>query len=272
MGDSVDVRVENANGQQRKLIDTELEKYQYGRFNGMEDIYEYSNTREDIPQTKYLSINYHYTADYQQAAYDWTKAHYMDSEQLSTMPELYEDADSNTRLHNEWLSTIIYQVLNGSKTRYEGKEARTFWDDYKPAKPAPKLAPKVEAGEVHEIMHTKKGVNIYIVTLPTDVDGETGGRYYVVRKGDNGFWAISKAVFRTPRRWQEIAALNPGVNSARLKPGQKVWVPKIAVETVLRTRRERPLPTLRATAAVPPAWGGIGAPGRTALRDGRIFD
>lgn len=106
----------------------------------------------------------------------------------------------------------------------------------------------------------------------TDVDGETGGRYYVVRKGDNGFWAISKAVFRTPRRWQEIAALNPGVNSARLKPGQKVWVPKIAVETVLRTRRERPLPTLRATAAVPPAWGGIGAPGRTALRDGRIFD
>ncbi len=167
MGDSVDVRVENANGQQRKLIDTELEKYQYGRFNGMEDIYEYSNTREDIPQTKYLSIHYHYTADYQQAAYDWTKAHYMDSEQLSTMPELYEDADSNTRLHNEWLSTIIYQVLNGSKTRYEGEEARTFWDDYKPAKPAPKPAPKVEAGEVHEIMHTKKGVNIYIVTLPS---------------------------------------------------------------------------------------------------------
>ena len=106
----------------------------------------------------------------------------------------------------------------------------------------------------------------------TDVDDGTGGRYYVVRKGDNGFWAISKVVFRTPRRWQEIAALNPGVDPARLKPGQKVWVPKVAVETVLRTRRERPLPTLRATAAAPPAWGGVGAPGRTALPDGRIFD
>lgn len=30
-------------------------KYQYGHFNGMEDIYEYSNNREDIPQAKYVS-------------------------------------------------------------------------------------------------------------------------------------------------------------------------------------------------------------------------
>jgi len=29
-------------------------KYQYGSFNGMEDIYEYTNSREDIPQTKYV--------------------------------------------------------------------------------------------------------------------------------------------------------------------------------------------------------------------------
>ena len=30
-------------------------KYQYGHFNGMEDIYEYSNSRKDIPQAKYVS-------------------------------------------------------------------------------------------------------------------------------------------------------------------------------------------------------------------------
>lgn len=29
-------------------------KYQYGQFNGMEDIYEYTNSRDDIPQTKYV--------------------------------------------------------------------------------------------------------------------------------------------------------------------------------------------------------------------------
>jgi hypothetical protein len=30
-------------------------KYQYGNFNGMEDIYEYTNSREDIPQAKYVT-------------------------------------------------------------------------------------------------------------------------------------------------------------------------------------------------------------------------
>lgn len=30
-------------------------KYQYGSFNGMEDIYEYTNRRNDIPQTKYVT-------------------------------------------------------------------------------------------------------------------------------------------------------------------------------------------------------------------------
>lgn len=30
-------------------------KYQYGHFNGMEDIYEYSNRRDDLPQAKYVS-------------------------------------------------------------------------------------------------------------------------------------------------------------------------------------------------------------------------
>jgi len=29
-------------------------KYEYGHFNGMEDIYEYSNSRDDIPQVKFV--------------------------------------------------------------------------------------------------------------------------------------------------------------------------------------------------------------------------
>jgi hypothetical protein len=32
------------------------DKYQYGHFNGMEDIYEYSNNNDAIPQTKYLFV------------------------------------------------------------------------------------------------------------------------------------------------------------------------------------------------------------------------
>ena len=36
-------------------VETITGKYQYGHFNGMEDIYESSNTRDDIPQAKYVS-------------------------------------------------------------------------------------------------------------------------------------------------------------------------------------------------------------------------
>ncbi len=56
MGCSVNVRV-------TKGTDTALEKlkeysnqYEYGQFNGMEDLYEITNSRDDIPQTKYLFV------------------------------------------------------------------------------------------------------------------------------------------------------------------------------------------------------------------------
>lgn len=38
-----------------KQVEEFTSKYQYGHFNGMEDIYEYSNDRADIPQAKYVS-------------------------------------------------------------------------------------------------------------------------------------------------------------------------------------------------------------------------
>ena len=105
-------------------------------------------------------------------------------------------------------------------------------------------------------------------------DESTGKRYYVVKKGDNGFWGISIAVFNTPKRWKEIESVNPGVNSGALKPGQKVWLPTGAVETAAGplARVERPMPALRATARAPSSWSGTGAPRRTSLPDGRVFD
>ena len=33
------------------------DQFKYGKFDGMNDIYDNTNVREDIPQTKYLSIN-----------------------------------------------------------------------------------------------------------------------------------------------------------------------------------------------------------------------
>ncbi len=52
MGDSVHISWND--GPTEKQVQEFTNKYQYGSFNGMEDIYEYTNTREDIPQSKYV--------------------------------------------------------------------------------------------------------------------------------------------------------------------------------------------------------------------------
>jgi hypothetical protein len=55
MGDSI--RVYWTDGVAERKVEKLIAHYEYGQFNGMEDIYEYTNRREDIPQTKYLFCN-----------------------------------------------------------------------------------------------------------------------------------------------------------------------------------------------------------------------
>jgi hypothetical protein len=49
------VHIEWTDGPTADQVTDISKKYQYGHFNGMEDIYEYTNSREDIPQAKYVS-------------------------------------------------------------------------------------------------------------------------------------------------------------------------------------------------------------------------
>jgi len=53
MGDSVNVKW--TDGPTESEVDSIIKKYQYGNFDGMTDMYEYSNSRSDIPQSKYVS-------------------------------------------------------------------------------------------------------------------------------------------------------------------------------------------------------------------------
>jgi len=53
MGDSVHITW--TDGPTSKEVKAISGKYQYGHFNGMEDIYENTNSRDDIPQSKYVS-------------------------------------------------------------------------------------------------------------------------------------------------------------------------------------------------------------------------
>lgn len=53
MGNSVHVNW--TDGPTDSEVNDVIKKYQYGNFNGMEDIYENTNSRDDIPQSKYVS-------------------------------------------------------------------------------------------------------------------------------------------------------------------------------------------------------------------------
>tara|TARA_B100000085_G_scaffold249557_1_gene245296 strand:+ start:119 stop:559 length:441 start_codon:yes stop_codon:yes gene_type:complete len=52
MGDSVHIHWED--GPTTDAVKELTHQYQAGHFNGMEDIYEYSNNRDDIPQTQFV--------------------------------------------------------------------------------------------------------------------------------------------------------------------------------------------------------------------------
>lgn len=52
-----------------------------------------------------------------------------------------------------------------------------------------------------------------------------GYRTYVVRSGDKGFMSIARNVLGDERRWREIAQLNPGVDTRKLRIGQQIKIP-----------------------------------------------
>jgi len=54
-GDSVRIRWEN--GPTHESVNKIVIKYQYGKFDGMTDCYDNTNTRSDIPQSKYVQCH-----------------------------------------------------------------------------------------------------------------------------------------------------------------------------------------------------------------------
>ncbi len=69
-GDSITVTVENLNPRALGEIKSFVNQFQAGHFNGMEDIYEYSNTNSDIPQVRHVFLNNDIEGTLRQEAWD----------------------------------------------------------------------------------------------------------------------------------------------------------------------------------------------------------
>ena len=119
MMNAVDVTLINPLPATIKAVTEYANQYQYGSFNSMEDLYEYSNRRKDIPQVKYVSVDPDYTDDMYQAAWDHCRDFYAD---CADLPESYIEA-RDLRVGDEWVANRVHKTL-----RNEGP----FWTNFKP--------------------------------------------------------------------------------------------------------------------------------------------
>lgn len=103
------VRVSYADGVMRDTVESLLSKYQHGSFNGMDDIYEYDNRRDDIPQTKYLTVSRVMSAEAKQLVAKTVAAKYgIELQALLTDTWISEMREfGNTLLYREFYATAF---------------------------------------------------------------------------------------------------------------------------------------------------------------------
>ena len=75
-GNSVNIYVEDMPPVAYQVLDDYAGRYQYGNFDGMQDLYEYSNVNRDIPQVKYVFVNNRITDEMRQRIWDFAVGYY----------------------------------------------------------------------------------------------------------------------------------------------------------------------------------------------------
>lgn len=173
MGNSVDIRW--TDGPTEDEVSAISGKYQYGHFNGMEDIYEYSNSREDIPQAKYVSEHRKQSEETRAA---------IDAAALELWPgtgfdeERYREQQVR-KLFNETSLPVGAKVLGIER----GDETNRYQDRLiieAPEQAAAPAAVEAPAGTVQIVEHPKRAGKILVI-------GET----YPIReklKSLGGWW------------------------------------------------------------------------------------
>ncbi len=90
-GDSV--RIEWTHGASQPSVNLIVDKYQYGHFDGMNDIYEDSNRRDDIPQTKFLFTDRLIEENLMQQAFEDLQAIFPALENVKSLQEYVPEFD-----------------------------------------------------------------------------------------------------------------------------------------------------------------------------------
>lgn len=93
------VSVSWINGPSRSQIHKIVDKYQYGHFDGMRDLYEMTNSREDIPQVKYVQVSREITEEVKQEIFLKLRETHVGWENLTSMDEWSEELYKRCNIH-----------------------------------------------------------------------------------------------------------------------------------------------------------------------------
>ena len=117
-GSSVNVYVEDLPPEQYRMLSDYAQQFQYGHFDGMIDLYEYSNNRDDIPQVRFVFVNNRMSDAMEQKIWDFLRNRYSGMENA---PVNVNDA-KGFPVHGEYSDRIIYRFFSG------GYNQNYFWD------------------------------------------------------------------------------------------------------------------------------------------------
>lgn len=110
-GAAVHVYVEDLVTAQYQALKEFAKNFEYGTFNGMEDIYEYDNVQADLPQVTFVFVENAMTLELRQKIWDFARGYY---EGMEAAP--VNVLEANKFYHaglNRYGQELIYRLFDG---------------------------------------------------------------------------------------------------------------------------------------------------------------
>lgn len=123
MGSSVNISW--IDGETKEEIYAIIKKYQYGHFDGMQDLYEYSNSREDIPQVKYVMAQRELSEETIKTFIEEHNKRYCEEQQLPLNPS------ENFQYLDKWFNGYQFAWRELFKLNFNKMTIKDFFDKEK---------------------------------------------------------------------------------------------------------------------------------------------
>ena len=125
-GDSIDIGW--TDGPTTDMVEAVTSRHEYGHFDGMIDLYEYSNTRDDIPQSKYVHGQRGFSRESLIAAIEYCNKRY--GWDLRIHPEhRCVDHESDFHTGNGWASHDVNRFMHKTSLLCDNCTANTLPGD-----------------------------------------------------------------------------------------------------------------------------------------------